>query len=284
MSHIFHDRAPIEKVRRLGDGRIAAVAKFARSGCYEYAGAELGRPDLSKVTVYRPEDEVFSEDAMASFAHKAITLDHPDEPVSASNWSKVSVGYTEGRVARDGGFVEIPLILADASAVTAYESGTARQLSAGYQCELVWGDGVAPDGTSYQAKQVGIRGNHLAIVAAGRAGNECRIGDSAASDATYSSPRDAYIDRLTGVPEGSTAKARCLSNALADARMTMPAQRSDAQAVRDAARQQYVSNLAGAAAANDAAYERSKTTPNDWRKDAAKSAEAVASMRAARWR
>lgn len=79
---MFHDRAPIEKVRRLGDGRIAAVAKFARSGCYDYAGSEVGRPDLAKVTVYRPDDEVFSEDAIASFAHKAITLDHPSEPVS----------------------------------------------------------------------------------------------------------------------------------------------------------------------------------------------------------
>ena len=28
----FHDRAPLEKVRRLTDGRLAAVAKFARSG------------------------------------------------------------------------------------------------------------------------------------------------------------------------------------------------------------------------------------------------------------
>ncbi len=81
MTFTFHDRAPIEKVRRLADGRIAAVAKFARSGCYEYAGSEVGRAALERVTIYRPDDEVFSEDAMASFAHKAITLDHPNEPV-----------------------------------------------------------------------------------------------------------------------------------------------------------------------------------------------------------
>jgi len=32
MSITFHDRAPLEKVRRLTDGRIAAAAKFALSG------------------------------------------------------------------------------------------------------------------------------------------------------------------------------------------------------------------------------------------------------------
>ncbi|WP_226948879.1 DUF2213 domain-containing protein [Rhizorhabdus wittichii] len=172
------DRAPIEKVRRLPDGRIAAVAKFARTGCQTYLGAELGRPDLTTVTVYRPEDEVFAQDAMASFAHKAITLDHPGEDVSATNWKRLAVGFTEGRVARDGGFVEIPLMLADAQAVSAYDQGRARELSAGYSCELVWGDGIAPDGTPFQATQRSIRGNHIALVPAGRAGSECRIGDA----------------------------------------------------------------------------------------------------------
>ena len=177
MQITLHDRAPLEKVRRLADGRIAAVAKFARTGCQTYTGAEIGRPDMATVTVYRPESEVFSEDAMASFAHKAITLGHPtDGAVSATNWRKNAVGFTEGRVARDGGFVEIPLMLADAEAVAAYDRGI-RELSAGYQCELIWGDGVAPDGTRYQAMQRAIRGNHIALVPQGRAGSEARIGD-----------------------------------------------------------------------------------------------------------
>jgi hypothetical protein len=175
----LQDRAPLSKTRKLADGRLAAVARFARAGVYNYVGAELGRPDLSTVAVYRPESEVFSEDAMASFGHKTMTLDHPGEPVTASNWKRVAIGYTEGRVARDGGFVEIPLILADAGAVAEFEAGRATELSAGYACELVWGDGIAPDGTPYQATQKAIRGNHIALVANGRAGSECRIGDAA---------------------------------------------------------------------------------------------------------
>lgn len=178
MTMTFVDRAPIESVRRLPDGRLAAVVKFARSGTQTYLGSEVGRPDLASVTVYRPEDEVFHEDAMASFAHKSITLGHPSEPVTAENWKRLSVGFTEGRVARNGAFLEIPMMVADAGAISAIDSGTARQLSAGYSCELQWGDGVAPDGTSYQAKQVGIKANHIAIVAEARGGPELRIGDA----------------------------------------------------------------------------------------------------------
>jgi hypothetical protein len=172
------DRAPLERVRKLADGRIAAVARFARSGVYSYTGAEVGRADLSTVNVYRPESEVFDQAAMASFAHKAITVGHPAQAVTADNWSAHSAGWTEGKVARDGEYVEIPLMLADASAVRAYESGGARELSAGYTSELTWGDGVAPDGTRYQATMRQIRGNHIALVAQGRAGSTCRIGDS----------------------------------------------------------------------------------------------------------
>lgn len=181
----FQDSAPIQQTRKLADGRLAAVARFARAGVYRYSGREVdpdnahGLRDKASVSVYRAEDEVFSEASMSSFAHKAMTLDHPPESVTAANWSKYSVGYTEGRVARDGGFVTIPLILADAAAVQAYESGKARELSAGYSCSLVFGDGVAPDGTPYQARQVNIRADHLAVVPAGRAGPQCRIGDSA---------------------------------------------------------------------------------------------------------
>ena len=195
---MLHDRAPIERIRRLADGRVAAVAKFARTGCYTYAGSEVGRPELASVTVYRDEAEVFSEDAMASFGHKAITLGHPTDSVTAANWKRVSVGFTEGRVARDGGFVEIPLMLADASAVDAMEKGE-RELSAGYSCQLVWGDGIAPDGTKYQAKQTGIRGDHIAIVPSGRAGGACRLGDSSTTADAAQRDTAAYqasIDRL----------------------------------------------------------------------------------------
>lgn len=236
----MNDRAPLEKARRLSDGRIAAVAKFARSGCYTYAGYEVGRPDLPSVTVYRPEEEVFAADAMASFAHKAITLNHPSDAVTSANWSKVAVGFTEGRVARDGGYIEIPLMLADASAVEAFEKGTARELSAGYSCELIWGDGIAPDGQRFNAKQVAIRGNHIALVAQGRAGPEARIGDSM-SQAFDDAAIQTEVERLRHIHDATFAymgdrapafdRERALQRVLSEqpARRPAPATVSDSE-------------------------------------------------------
>lgn len=265
----MQDRAPIQKTRKLGDGRIAAVARFARSGVYQYTGAEVGRPELATVSVYRAEDEVFSEDAMASFAHKAMTLDHPSEEVNASNWRKNSVGYTEGRVARDGGFVEIPLILADAEAVSAYERGDATELSAGYSCELIWGDGVAPTGEIYQARQVRIRGNHIALVPKGRAGSSCRIGDSAMLGDLHQMELQTHIAKERSKHDLSQAyrgtDAMPWTDALAqNATRNFMKQNSAAATFADSASLRDAEQAVAKARA-DAAYAKSTSHLNGWR-------------------
>jgi hypothetical protein len=78
------------------------------------------------------------------------------------------------------------MMLADQTVIDAMQSG-AREISCGYSCDLEWGDGVTPDGLAYHAKQRAISINHIAVVLKGRAGSECRIGDSAM---TYSSSLD----------------------------------------------------------------------------------------------
>jgi uncharacterized protein len=171
------DSVALSGARLTRDGYLIADARVARAGVYQYAGHEVGRPELPVVNVYRSEDVVFSKAAMASFASRPMTLQHPVEDVNASNWKKYSVGYTGEEVARDGEFVRLPLIVTDADAVSAIQAGT-RELSCGYQCAIEFKDGTAPDGTPFQAIMKDIKGNHLAIVDRGRAGNACRIGDS----------------------------------------------------------------------------------------------------------
>lgn len=256
----FNDRVSIERVRRLGNGGIAAVARVARSGVYQYAGSEVGRPDLSTVNVYRADDEVFSEDAMASFTHKAITLDHPKESVSAANWRKVAVGYTEGRVARDGGFLEVPLMLADAEAVSAVESGRMKELSAGYTCQLIWGDGVAPSGERYQARQVGIRADHVALVSQGRAGPECRVGDSADREA------QALADSIENLNAWRGATGRAPVSDQERRSLELGQQIARDHAAKTAASNATVDRLL---ADQEAAYQASKASLNAWRGDAA---------------
>ena len=170
------DTVSVGKVRRTGDGYLVADAKVARTGIQQYLGAELGRPDMPVVRVYRPEAEVFSQDAMRSYAHRPVTVDHPAKMVDATTWKGVAAGQTGEDVVRDGQCVRVPLVLMDAAAIQAYEAGK-RELSMGYTAEIVFQDGTTPDGQPYDAVQTQLRMNHLALVDRARGGAELRIGD-----------------------------------------------------------------------------------------------------------
>ncbi|AIL99943.1 DUF2213 domain-containing protein [Sinorhizobium meliloti] len=176
----FTDLAPIAGTRRTADGYLVADVRTARTGIQLYAGYELGKPEMSVVKVFRPEDQVFDKASLGSYAHKPVTNDHPDEAVTADNWKALSVGQIGDEVARDGEFVRIPLVVMDGATISEIEGGK-RELSAGYTCDLAWEPGTTPAGEKYDAIQKDIRINHVAIVQRGRAGSEARIGDGVRS-------------------------------------------------------------------------------------------------------
>jgi hypothetical protein len=202
---LFTDALTIDgtRVTETKLGYLAGIARVARGGnVQEYRGAELGRADLATVRVYRPEEEVFDEAAMHSFANLTMTDDHPrGELVDSKNWFQHARGMTGQKVVRDGDFVEVPYILMDAGAVSAVKSGK-RELSMGYTSELVWGDGVSPKGERYDAKMVTIRGNHVAVVDKARGGPELKIGDQEPSMTT----RKIIVDGVTYEMNDQTAE------------------------------------------------------------------------------
>jgi hypothetical protein len=178
----FADRMLMDAPRRSAEGYMGVHAKSARSGVYQYLGRELDPEGKNfqadhVVNVYRSPEEVFDGKALGSFVAKPITDDHPLNPVNAGNWRDLARGTIMGAV-KDGDYVGFDLAFLDAGIVDAIESGK-KELSCGYSSQIVVGDGVAPDGTAFQARQVGIRGNHLALVETGRAGSTCRVNDSA---------------------------------------------------------------------------------------------------------
>ena len=173
------DFASLDTVRITDEGYLVANVRTARIGTQDYFGAELNRPDLDRVTVYRDESEVFLKSSLQTFGLLPVTDDHPADLVTADTARMVSVGTTNEEVLRDGEYLRIGIKLTDAATIRKVQDGK-RELSVGYVSELVWGDGIAPDGTAYQARQTNIVGNHIAIVAAGRAGPMARIGDAIA--------------------------------------------------------------------------------------------------------
>jgi uncharacterized protein len=181
---LIHDVVPAVAREITPEGFMRVRARIARAGLHDYRAAELGLPDGfgpdDTVRVYRPPDQVFDASAMESFAGKPITDGHPPAMVDAGNWKRYAIGYAGSDIARDGDHLAADLLITDADAVLRAEGGA--ELSNGYHADFDFKPGTTPDGESYDAIQSNIRGNHIALVNAGRCGETCRIGDRAVLD------------------------------------------------------------------------------------------------------
>lgn len=182
---LFADKLSFDNPRMTADGYMVVRARAARAGIYEYNGRDIdpeGRTFTADqvVRVYRPEEEVFNADSVASFLMKPVTNDHPSQPVTADNWREHAKGVV-GKALRDGEYLAFDIVLMDKATIADVESGK-RELSNGYASEIQIGDGTTPEGARYDAMQTSIRGNHVAIVDKGRAGPRCRIGDAVHCD------------------------------------------------------------------------------------------------------
>lgn len=173
----FVEDVQLSNTRITKDGYLVASVLCARTGIQVYLGAELGRPELSIVRVYRPESAVFAKDSLSTFVGKPTTNDHPPELVTANNWKQYAVGSIGEEVLREGEHIRVPITLMDAAAVKDVQGGK-REISMGYEMDLIWESGQTPDGHAYDAVMSNLRMNHLAIVNRGRAGSRARIGDS----------------------------------------------------------------------------------------------------------
>lgn len=224
----FTDAVEIGKPRKTRDGYLTARVKAARTGIQDYMGSELGKPDLGRVRVYRPADEVFNLDSMGSFKGKPITDGHPKERVTAANHTQLSRGHIAG-VARDGEAVALDVAITDGSTVASIEAGGPRELSVGYVTKLDWTPGIAPNGQAYDAVQRSIFVDHLAIVPNGRAGQEFRIGDAA--DHWGASP----LATPSSNPKEDTMSDALISVVLGDKAVNVPAAQAPAiEAFKDA--------------------------------------------------
>ena len=178
MKKNFTDRATIGDLKTTQEGHISTVARAVRTGIQKYTGAELGIADRDIIRVYRPPEEVFSQDSLQSFSHATVTINHPPVLVDSENWKEHAAGEVSTAAMKDGEWVALPLMLKDKAAIEAANSGMV-ELSAGYTAEIELADGVTESGEKYDAIQRNIRINHLALVDKARAGSQARIGDTA---------------------------------------------------------------------------------------------------------
>ncbi|EPS56762.1 TPA: DUF2213 domain-containing protein [Clostridium botulinum] len=147
---------------------------IARTGWYEYLPQELGIEGNQNelIKVYRDPAEVFSNSAIASFEGKPVTDEHPPDLLTPEN-SKIFIKGTTQNVRQDKKEPDLliaDLIIYDSVLIDEVDQGK-REVSCGYECDYKENE----DGTY---SQIDIRGNHVAVVEAGRAGNRVSIKDS----------------------------------------------------------------------------------------------------------
>ncbi len=143
---------------RTSEGFIRDAPIVGRTGILHYLNA-----DGSDRYEYRPPEEAFDEESLASLMGKPITVGHK-AMVNAGNAAKVApIGtvLTAGR--KDGDTIRADIVIYDLPTA-------ARELSCGYTLDLDETPGTTPDGKHYDAVQRHIRYNHVAVVPRGRAG------------------------------------------------------------------------------------------------------------------
>lgn len=178
---LFSDRVKIPSQRRLTDeGFLIVPAFIARPGIQLYTAAEMGLSDRDPrdvIRVYRPPEEVFNQESLASFSNKPITNGHPSELLTSKNAKEFSVGHSGPEVVEDRGFAKATLHIIDSDTVEDIEKGKA-ELSNGYLADIAFTPGTSPDGESFDAIQRDIRGNHIAVVDKARGGSSLRVFDA----------------------------------------------------------------------------------------------------------
>lgn len=175
------------------DGRLIVDAYFTRAGVFRYADAKY--PGGWRHELRLPE-EVFARPSMDSFAMLPFVNGHPSVGLLDANIARdYMVGATGEKVERDGDFMRGSIMVADRDTADQMESGKV-QLSNGYTCDFDPTPGSHPIWGRYDGIQRNIRGNHVALVDAGRAGSACAARmDSVGEVGMYCEPDQGAADQ-----------------------------------------------------------------------------------------
>ncbi|MDA8351355.1 MAG: DUF2213 domain-containing protein [Pseudomonadota bacterium] len=144
----------------------------------EELGIDLSDPD-AEIDLYRPAEEVFSADTLASIEGKTVTDDHPqseDGNVNPDNFKQFACGHVQnvrrGKEPLESG--DYPLLgdvhIKAEPLLSDVRNHIKRELSLGYDYE------IRRNGKRVEMHHITV--NHCAVVPRGRAGREGRINDS----------------------------------------------------------------------------------------------------------
>ena len=237
------DVGSIREIQRTPQGGLVVPSYPTRAGVFSYRNSDgTDRREL------RHPDEVFAPESMASLRNAPITDLHPTSPVNPDNWQALTVGHVGENVQRDGFHLAAPLLIQHAPAITKIENKERRELSCGYDCDLIQEGGVW-EGQPYDAQQTNIRYNHLAILPPGAARGgpsvSMRLDSTGAvqvdSDKSVCPPEDKpmpTMHRIDGIEyeAGSVTHTQAVDRALAKSAEALASQSSRADKAEQTAK------------------------------------------------
>lgn len=149
---------------------------ISRIGVFDYSPQETGlTPGADGIVhIERTESELFDEQTIRSFEGKDVVFGHSSF-VDPRNWKSRSVGTVQNVRRGEGDDADklvADLLIKDERAIESVESWRLREVSCGYDANVEEVEGG-------RVRQVGIVGNHVALVPKGRCGNACKIRDGA---------------------------------------------------------------------------------------------------------
>ena len=163
-----------EHMYKTPEGYLVCVdSVIGRTGKQEYKYNEVftDSDDETIIQVNRLPEDVLNDKTLASFENKPFVNEHPDEDVNPTNFKKYVAGFVRDvhKGYDDGEPVMLAtIVVTDEETINDIESGKKRELSCGYDCEIL---------DKNNPCQKNIRGNHVALCEKGRAGI-ARIVDS----------------------------------------------------------------------------------------------------------
>lgn len=153
---------------------------LSKVGVFPYMGSEIGAPEPGRVyQVYRPAEELSDPECIASFRLLPFVDEHTflgSEDQGGTPAERKGVqGMIGESVYFDAPYLRGNIKIISEAAKNLIKNGKI-ELSPGYRCKYEFTPG-AFEGVPYDAIQRSIRGNHLALVTAGRTGPDVAVQD-----------------------------------------------------------------------------------------------------------
>lgn len=179
------------RATKTDEGYLVDMPIVGRIGIQVYMNA-----DGTTRKEFRPPEEIFNADSLASFKGKPVTDGHPKDGVNAQNYKKLTIGSMISEGKQDGDYVRVEMMIQDAESIAKAEKGGICELSLGYRVTLDETPGEY-NGERYDAIQRRPVINHVALVPRARAGKMARL-NLDAGDA-HQITEDCMSDKLSRV-------------------------------------------------------------------------------------